>query len=206
MRIIYLLLAALSYLTLPACSLTQPVASPTINNYELTAQLNTVNKPAKTVPLVLFINHTLSSPGYETTGIAYSKTSFQLNYFSRNRWIAPPAQMINQSLLSVFQELEYFKAIVSPPYIGQHDFRLDTRLLELKQDLQTQPSQIILKLHAQLIDAKKQTIIASKQFNVMIPSEQANPQAVVIAANKGLSQLIDNLRLFCIKNIGSYDT
>lgn len=181
------------------CSIMKPVPTHPTNTYELTALATVKQKQPKATAASLFINNTLTSPGYETSGIAYSKTPYQLAYFSRNRWIAPPAQLINKSLVNSFQQAGYFKYIVTPPYIEQHDLRLDTRLVELKQDLQTQPSQVIIKLQAQLIDVKTQQIIASKQFTVTKPISQNNPQAVVMATNEELTQLLNQLILFCIK-------
>ncbi|MDF2867306.1 MAG: hypothetical protein K0S11_776 [Gammaproteobacteria bacterium] len=186
-------------LSFAGCAVFKPVPRQTINTYELSAVAKLEPKPLST-PLILFVNQTLSSPGYETNGIAYSKTPYQLNYYSQNRWVAPPAQLINKALVNSLQQSQYFKAIATAPFVGVYDLRLDTRLLELKQDLQNQPKQIVMVLAAQLVDVKQQTILASKQFTVKMPTHD-NPQAAVVDANLGLGLLLDQVIQFCVKNV-----
>lgn len=181
---------------LAGCSALKPAPRQTINTYELSAVATPIHK-AKSTQLILLVNNTLSSPGYETNGIAYTKMPYQLSYYSQNRWIAPPAQLINKALINSLQQGQYFKAVTTTPFVGLYDLRLDTRLLELKQDLQNQPKEMILILAAQLLNVKQQTILASRQFTVKIPTSD-NPQAAVADANKALSLLLDQMVQFCL--------
>jgi cholesterol transport system auxiliary component len=192
------LLLLLSGFTLVGCSVFKPVERPTINNYELAAEAKHFPQ-AKPSSLVLFVNNTQAGPGYETSSIVYTKSPFQINYFAKNRWIAPPAQMINKALVDSLQQSHYFKAIATVPYVGSHDLRLDTRLLELKQNFQTDPSQVSLVLVAQLIDAKRQAIIASKQFKVSVNTTNS-PEGGITAANQALSRLLEQIVVFCVHN------
>lgn len=190
------LILLLSGFTLAGCAIFKPVERQTINNYELAAEAMHFPQ-AKPSSLVLFVNNTQAGPGYETSGIAYTQSPFQINYFAKNRWLAPPAQMINKALVNSLQQSHYFKAVAIVPYVGFHDFRLDTRLLELKQNFQTDPSQISLVLVAQLIDAQRQTVIASKQFKVTVNAANS-PEGGISAANQALSRLLEQIVVFCI--------
>lgn len=185
--------------SLTGCTVLKPAPRQTINTYELSAVAKPIHK-AKPTPLILLVNNTLSSPGYETYGIAYTKTPYQLSYYSQNRWVAPPAQLIHKALINSLQQGQYFKAVATTPFVGLYDLRLDTRLLELKQDLHNQPKQMIVILTAQLVDAKQQIILASRQFTVKIPTSD-NPQAAVTDANKALSLLLDQVVQFCLNHL-----
>lgn len=198
----HLALLLLISLCFVGCSVIRPSPRQNLTSYELTAIANKPRVATKTSPLVIMVNTTLAGPGYETNAMVYSDLPYQLNYYTKNRWIAPPAQMINASIVSTLHQSHYFKAVAIAPYIGEHDLRLDTRLIELKHDLQTQPGHAVLKLYVQLVDVKQQTILASKEFTVITNVTANTPQAYVIAANVGLQRLLNQVLQFCIINSG----
>jgi len=182
-------------LSLVGCSVFKPMPRQTINNYELGALSLPSKQPIAASGRIILVSNTTSSPGYETNGIVYSKSPYQLNTYTQNRWVAPPAQLFNQALVSSLRKSHYFKAVATIPYIGLHDFRLDTQLLELKQDLSNQ--QLRMSVAAQLVDSKKQTIIASKQFSVNTAT-LPNPKAAVNDANKAQALMLSQIVDFCL--------
>jgi ABC-type uncharacterized transport system auxiliary subunit len=195
-----MLWCALLFLAVTGCSFIQPIQQPTINNYELNAvaaKPKAVNRPSR---LILLVNNTLPSPGYDSNKIAYSQQAYRLDYYTVNRWIAPPAQMFTLSLINSLQQSHYFKAIATVPYVGPHDLRLDTRMLSIKQDLTTTPNEVVVSVYAQLVNAHNLTIIANQEFEARVSCD-ASPQAAVLAANKALSEVLGQILDFSINNI-----
>jgi cholesterol transport system auxiliary component len=78
------------------------------------------------------------------------------------------------------------------------NLRLDTELIRLQQNFTTKPSRIQLTLRAQLIDMKDKRVIAVKLFDESENTDSDNAYGGVIAANRALQRLLDQLTEFCI--------
>ncbi|PIY04861.1 MAG: hypothetical protein COZ20_04660, partial [Gallionellales bacterium CG_4_10_14_3_um_filter_54_96] len=79
------------------------------------------------------------------------------------------------------------------------DLRLDTELIRLQQDFSLQPSLIHLMLRVQLIDLKDKNVISTKLFDVTETAASEDAYGGVVAANRALLRVLEQLPEFCRK-------
>lgn len=137
---------------------------------------------------------------YNTTKMAYTVKPYQVAYFSKNEWAETPSQMLQPLLVQTLQNTHDFRSVVAPPYSGNFNYMLNTRLIELKQDFTRRTPVMIMSLNAQLFRVSDQQVIASKRFDseVMIPS--GTPYGGVFAANQATSRILEQIAKFCLEH------
>jgi cholesterol transport system auxiliary component len=128
--------------------------------------------------------------------MAYLRQPLELEYFATQRWADTPARMLKPLLAQALEPV--FSAVVPTPGILPANLRLDTELIRLQQNFTTKPSRIQLTLRAQLIDMKDKRVIAVKLFDESENTDSDNAYGGVIAANRALQRLLDQLTEFCI--------
>lgn len=107
----------LSVLTLSACSLIMPAKANVQNKYLINKLPDNV-PVKKTHSVIVLIAVPTSRPIYNTTQMAYTLKPYQISYFSENEWAETPAEMLQPLLVQTFQDTNYFREIVTPPYSG----------------------------------------------------------------------------------------
>ena len=185
---------------LTGCSLTTPIKRSTVANYTLTnvSQLKLHKKPSN---LTLLISQPTASPGYQTSDMIYAEQPYRLQSFAVNRWIASPAQMLMPLLVQSLKNSGYFKAVVAAPVAVVADYQLNTHLLEFKQNFAKDPSQVIIRIQADLINSKTHLIISSHIFVTTINAAANTPYAGVIAANQSTGDLMQAITRFVVGQV-----
>ena len=148
--------------------------------------------------LVLAVGMPHARPGFDTPRMAYLRQPHELDYFATNRWADTPSRMLGPLLAQSLEQTGSFRAIVQTPGVVPADIRLDTELIRLQQDFQTQPSRIQFTLRAQLIDVAGKRIIAVKQFDATENAVSDDAYGGVIAANRLLQRVLGELADFCV--------
>lgn len=177
-------------LVLAGCSF-GPVATPTINTYSLEAP-SAVSKASKRHDQTLLVLPTAVAPGLQTRRMLYVTKPHQINAFAQNQWQAPPAAMINNALVQVLRASHAYHAVVTPPFSGESQLRLQTKLIELEQNFMVQPSQVSLVVAAQMID-RTNKVITSVQYAQQTAAPEETPYGGVIAANQALQIVLAKL-------------
>lgn len=195
-RLIFSVVFVFSQLT--ACVDLKPVKTPERTTYFLDAKTTSIK--ASPTPYSLLVSLPKAGPGLTDNQMAYIEQPYEIKYFTRNRWIDSPANMLLPLMVQTLQNTGRLQAVVSYPYLGDTDLRLDTEMLALQQEFTVKPSRIRLMISAQLINLKTQHIIASKVFNNVQTAEADNPYSGVKAANKAVEQFLIELNQFCIQN------
>lgn len=184
---------------LSACS---PVRLPNVDRYAIAMiqpiQVAHYRSSAKT----LLVSQPIASPGYDSVGMVYMITPFEISHYSRNQWVAPPANMLMPVFVEALRRSNRFKAVVSPPFVGVTDYRLDTQLLCLQQEFLLPKSQERLTVQATLIDNHNNIVLATKQFNVVVSAPSNNPYSGVLAANAAAKKVAAQLVRFVAVNAG----
>lgn len=195
-------LALLSWIFLSACS---PIATPPLSRYLLgRLNLNTALN-TKAVPktrYTLLVSTPVASPGYRTSAMIYMRSPYELKAYANNRWVASPAQMLGPLFVQTLLYSSYFYAIVSPPFAGVTDYRLDIQVLKLQQEFMQPESQVRLAVQASLISSDRQRVLASRRFEVLLPAPGNNPYSGVLAANKAAERISSEVALFAVKQVG----
>jgi len=147
--------------------------------------------------LTLAVSTPQAWPGFETVQMAYVQKAFELNYFATSRWADEPAQMLEHLLMQALEQSGVFRSVVSATDPITADIRLETELVRLQQDFTTQPSRVQITLRAQITDIKNKRVIAVKQFNETEVSVSENAYGGVMAANRALQRLLNQIADFC---------
>ena len=174
---------------LSACGLTRPAKIPVQSKYTLSKPSTAVI--ARRSHATLLINRPIASSGYERSDMIYVLNNrTQLKSFANNRWVAPPAQLLQPLLVQSFANSGLFRAVVASPFGGRTTYRIDTHLLKLQQQFSGDNSQVMMTVQVTLVKNSSNTIIASRRFTTTAKAPQNNPYGGVIAANVATKRLL----------------
>lgn len=149
----------------------------------------------------ILVEEPTAQPGYDADQMIYLKKPFQLQSYSRNRWAAPPNQMLTTLIAQSLRNSGYFKAVVTSPFIGKTQYQLKSRLIKLQHEFFCCPSRVRLILEATLIEKQSHQVINEKVFEVVVSAPENSPYGGVVAANKSTSILLDQLAYFVVCSI-----
>lgn len=195
LTIIVLITALLS-----ACSF-GPVKTKPVSLYAMKASKDlkiTVSSKSKAT---LLVNNVAADPGYQTANIAYEMLAYNLRYYADHMWVSPPAQMILPIVADAIASKGYFHAVISAPFSGETSYRLDTRLIALQQEFIQPSSKVRLIMQATLVDTTTNAVVATKRFQIVIPSPDNNPYSGVIAANRAANQVAAQMASFVVGSL-----
>lgn len=189
---------AFNLLFLSGCSMFTPIKTDSETNFRLNAAPQVAVK--KTRPLTLLVSEPESSPVFNSRQMAYSNRPYQIAYFAKNHWAESPAKMLQQLIVQSIQNTHYYKAILTPPSVGQFDYVLSTQLLEFQQDFTHNPSVVHISLRTQLIQTSTYRVLAAKQFSVTQPTKCNTPYSGVVAANIATARLLKQVTEFAVQS------
>lgn len=191
-------IACLLATVLTACTGLQ---APHVENTRLyVLEARPASNPARS-DRVLAISMPDAWPGFDTPQMAYVQHPLTLEYFATHRWADTPARLLKPLLSQSLEPL--FRAVVPSPGLIPADLRLDTELIRLQQDFTVRPSRIQLILRAQLTDVKNKRVIAVKLFDASENADSDDAYGGVIAANRALQRVLEQLADFCIVESGN---
>lgn len=176
-----------------------PVKNPSEIRYQITA-VPKVSRSAHSHPVNLMVMMPEILPAYNTTQMAYTAKRYQLSYFSVNQWAETPAQMLYPLIIQTLQNTHYFHAIITPPFMGNYDYILNTQILKLTQNLLTHPSQFQLSLRLQLYRTIKNQVVSTKTIDINVPLINQTPYDGVVAANIATEKALKQIAKFTIEH------
>ncbi len=149
----------------------------------------------------VLITNTIASAGYRSNQMLYMVSPYELKAYANNVWAAPPATFVTNIIQQSIIDQRYFSAVVVAPFSGTATYRVDTKLLKLQQEFLLPESHVRIQLSATLINNTTNRVIATHIFEVVVPSPGNNAYSGVIAANKGITEISNNLAHFTINHI-----
>ena len=188
-------IGAMLLMMVAACSL-GPTSTTAPRTYFLKPEVSWKNPHAygeRIDRAVLLITPPKAQAGFETARMAYLLRPFEINYFGLNQWAETPARMVHQIMVENIDKTGLWSAVL--PALGSvpAQYRLDCDNLILEQQFFTQPSRIRLALRAQLIETKKQSILASQYFELLEPAPSDDAYGGVLAANQATAKLLTQM-------------
>ncbi len=122
----------------------------------------------------------------------YSTHEYQISSYARNQWIASPNSMITKAIQEkLIQSCEYAH-VVNADFLTLSNFRLNSQLIELQQNIHNDSSEVVLIILEQLVDNRTNQVVKSKTFLVKVPA-QPNQQGYVIGVNTAINKFLDEL-------------
>lgn len=196
----------LALITLSACSALQPstTSQPTFYSLDnarpaLPAQAAMPSAPQNS-RLTLIVNPPRAAAGFDSQRIIYVREPHKLEYFAHSEWVDPPALMLGPLLVAAVQSSGAFSAVVPAPGAAVGDWRLDTEIIRLQHEFQTQPSRVRFTLRAYLIDSKTRRVVAWREFDDYAPAASEDPYGGVVAANRVVQSVLDKMSVFCAES------
>jgi len=197
-------IAGLAVLALGACSLLRPTTTPAPTVYSLDnapsatplPALAAVSAQTTAATLTLIINPPQAAAGFDSQRIIYVREPHKLDYFAHSQWVDPPARMLGPLLLAAIERSGAFRAVVLTPGAAAGDLRLDTEIIRLQHEFQTQPSRVRFTLRATLVENKTRHVLAGREFEAVAPASSDDPYGGVVAANQAVQTVLENLAQF----------
>ena len=194
------LIFILSSILITSCM--QPVRTEAPARYVLKG-VSTQRYAVKPHALTLLVTQPSANPGYQSDEIIYVNKPLQLNNYTKNVWVAPPTQLLLPLLVESLRNTNYFHAVMSPPYVGDADLRLETNLITLQQEFFAKHSQVRMTLQATLINNLSNKILASQTFSKIVASTALSPYGGVMATDQATEMLMQEITAFVIKKARS---
>lgn len=196
----FLYLVAAAWL-LSACSLLPKPEPVSINQYLL--EYSPGRQAARQIPAdapVILVTVPRAHGGYDSSRIAYMKEDYGLRYYTRSRWADTPARMLAPLLADAIQSTGQFQALYATSGSVSADMRLDTELIRFHQDFRSLPSEMHITLRAHLIDLASGEVLATLLVDRSMAADTDDAFGGVVAANRLLGQVLDELAQFCVSN------
>jgi cholesterol transport system auxiliary component len=139
---------------------------------------------------VLLITQPKPQAGFDTARMAYLLRPYEINYFAVNQWADTPARLLHRIMVENLDKTGLWSAVLQTPGAVPAQYRLDCDNLILEQQFFSRPSRVRLALRAQVIDVKKQTVIATQYFELFETAASDDPYGGVLAANHATEKLL----------------
>jgi cholesterol transport system auxiliary component len=187
-------------LALGACSVLRPVTTPPPAFYSLdsakSARSPSSGAATATAP-TLVISPPRAVAGFDSQRIVYVREPHKLDYFAHSEWIDPPARMLGPLLVTEIQNSGAFHAVVLTPAAAAGDLRLDTEIVRLQHEFLGNPSRVRFTLRATLVNDRTRRVLAWREFDHYIEATSENPYGGVVAANRAVQTVLEQLSDFC---------
>lgn len=147
-----------------------------------------------------------AEPGFETPRMVYLKRPYELEYFAANQWADTPANMVAPLLAQSLSQSGIWRDVVLLPSLVPGDYRLDVYGFALQQEFFQQPSCVRVTARAQLVDLKLSMIVGMQRFEAIEPAPSENAYGGVVAANRAVAALLDQITVWLRECVGHSPT
>jgi cholesterol transport system auxiliary component len=189
-----------------ACSWLKPTATPSPAFYSLDWARGTAPAETPATAPTLIVNPPTAVAGFDSQRIIYVRETHKLEYFANSEWVDPPARMLMPLLVAAVEGTGAFRAVVPTPSAAVGDLRLDTEIIRLQHEFLAQPSRVRFTLRAHLVENKSRRVLAWREFDAVVPATSENPYGGVVAANRAVQTVLEDLAAFCAEAAGSART
>ena len=145
----------------------------------------------------LIVNPPRAASGFSSQRIVYVREAHQLEYYAHSEWVDSPARMIAPLIVAAVGNSRSFRAAVLTPSAANGDLRLDTEIVRLQHDLSGKPGNVRFTLRATIVDNTTRKVLARSEFDETIASASDDPYGGVIAANRAVQVVLEQLVGFC---------
>ena len=145
----------------------------------------------------LIVNPPRAASGFSSQRIVYVREAHQLEYYAHSEWVDSPARMIAPLIVAAVGNSGAFRAAVLTPSAANGDLRLDTEIVRLQHDLSSKPGGVRFTLRATMVDNATRKVLARSEFDETIASSSEDPYGGVVAANRAVQVVLEQLVEFC---------
>lgn len=201
--------ATLCAVLIAGCSALTPTASPKPATFYALDDSgvrtpSAAPRPATPGAYTLIVNETQAAAGYDSQRLIYLRQPHKLEYFAHSEWVDPPSRMISSLIVGSLERSGVFRAVVSAPGSASGELRLETEVLLLQQEFSALPSQVRFVLRAYIAEDGTRRVLATRDFEALVPAPSEDPYGGVRAANMAVRQVLDDLTAFCAQTVATW--
>ncbi|MBK7422476.1 MAG: membrane integrity-associated transporter subunit PqiC [Propionivibrio sp.] len=152
----------------------------------------------------LIVNPTHSASGFNSQRIVYVRAAHQLEYYAHSEWVDTPARMLAPLIVSALENSGAFRAVVSTPSAADGDLRLDSEIIRLQHEVGSTPNRVRFTLRAYMVDNTTRQVLAWQEFDESVAATSEDPYGGVLAANRAVQSVLENLAGFCAEAAGRW--
>lgn len=204
--------AGLLFTLIGGCSALRPTETPQPSFYSLDnarietrAATSAPEKLSQAAP-TLIVNPPHAAAGFDSQHIIYVREPHKLEYYAHNEWVDTPARMIAPLIVAAIEHNGAFRAAVLTPSSAAGDLRLDTEIVRLQHDFSSHPSHVRLTMRAYIVDNTTRRVLAWREFDEVVAAQGEHPYGGVVAANRAVQAVLEQLASFCIEAAGSWQS
>lgn len=193
--------AGLSITLIVGCSALHPMVTAQPAFYSLDnarseaqAAARVQKTPLQTAP-TLIVNPPHAASGFDSQHIIYMREPHQLEYYAHNEWVDTPARMVAPLIVAAVENSGVFRAVVLTPSAAAGELRLDTEIVRLQHELDG--SRVRFTMRAYIMDNTTRHVLLLREFDETIIAQNETPYGGVIAANRAVQVVLEQLADFC---------
>ncbi len=198
------LLVSAAVLLLAGCGLLpKPTAPPSFHSLDRAAIPAPAKPAVAAMPFdsapTLIVNPPHAAAGFDSKHIVYLRQAHKLEYFAHHEWIDTPARMLAPLMIAAIESSGSFRAVVLTPSAASGNMTLDTEIVGFAHDFSTSPSRVRFALHAVMVDSATRQVLGWREFDASIAAKSEDPEGGVVAANRAVQQVLEQLTSFCVE-------
>jgi cholesterol transport system auxiliary component len=134
-----------------------------------------------------------AAPGLDGRGIVYVERAHEVRHYTRSAWVEPPARML-PPLVARALEQGGFRVVRDGESGG--DLRLETEIVQLRQEFLSRPSRVRFALRVRLLGAGG-GLLAEREIEAEEQAPSDDAYGGVVAANRAVSKVLDEVVAVC---------
>lgn len=142
-----------------------------------------------------------AAAGFDSQRIIYIRQDQRIEYFAHNEWVDTPSRMLQGLLVEAMARSGVFSAVSPASGAAGGNIRLDTEIVRLQHEFQTQPSQVRFTLRATLVEDRSRRVLAWREFDTVVPATSDDPYGGVTAASAAVQATLEQLAMFSRKAV-----
>ena len=168
--------------------------------YDFQIDKNCCNTTYKKQHLNIKIIEPITTKALNTTSLYYSNNKYRLQTYKLSKWSDYPSKMMLSVLSSKLDELKLYDNITTSNIYSQTDYTLQSEFIDFKQIIKNNVAYVHMKIKFYLVNTHNNKKITSKIFEYKTKCTQINAYGSVVALNKTISYLINDLALWLQTN------
>jgi cholesterol transport system auxiliary component len=140
----------------------------------------------------LLVLDTTTGGFYDTDQLIFSRSPGTRGQYQFARWTERPSKRFADLMRARLDSQGIWHVSAAGGYV-RGDVLLDTKLIEFYHDASSNPGEIRLELHAELVDLKRRTLLGRKAFEQQVPLQTFDATGAAQASNVAVGRALDEL-------------
>lgn len=138
------------------------------------------------------LGEAIAAPGFRTSRMAYSTSTYEIDYFAYARWADSVARLLRRPLQRGFDAHNGFSDVLTAPTLAPTRFRVELSDVSVIQRFETRESErstVELGANLRVFSLNPNRVLATKNY-MLTENAQGTPASGVAAANTLVARLV----------------